>query len=77
MTNNITHFWDIIKPSNPPMVYVKTESGKTFSCFMQSSDDHTPLMPCEEPQPFTGYAPVTHEYGYKFGSWRPISEWNL
>ena len=70
----ITHYWSIIKLSNPPTVQMKTDDGRFFWGWKRDTGFDV-AEECTEPRPIIGYDPDTHKFGYSFGEWIPVEMW--
>ena len=71
----ITHFWTLIQPSNPPVFYLKDATGQAWQGTYEQHGAKVDLWgKVSPPQPLIGYHPETGEFGYSFGEWRPIGE---
>ena len=70
----ITHYWSVVKLTDPRTVLLKTDDGQLFwgrredSGFVISS-------PCVRQKSFLGYNPDTHEFGFPLGEWIPVEMW--
>lgn len=77
MTNEITHYWSIVKASNPQGVTFRISDGTFSFGFCNEGELPQDMRKTTEPRSFIGYHPETSEYGFTFGNWIPISEWLL
>lgn len=76
MKSKITHFWDIINPSNPPGVIWKLADGTCVYGFAEHGKLPESVETTSEPKSFLGYDPdPPHAFGFTFGAWRDVSEW--
>lgn len=74
-TPQITHYWSVVNLCNPPGVTWKLSDGSVVYGVANEGSLPSETTPAREPHPIVGYDPKTREYGYKFGDWRPVSEW--
>lgn len=70
---DITHYWSIVHPSNPPICYFKDDTGVTWRG-VYAADGPRLWEKVAPPQPRIGYHPRTRKYGYSFGEWVPIEQ---
>ena len=70
----ITHYWSIVRPSNPWTAQLKTDDGQFYWGHKKESGFEISYL-CVEPKPIIGYDPDTHEFGYSFGEWIPVERW--
>lgn len=71
----LAHYWSVYHPTSIPLITFKTKTGEFVRGTTNFGTLPASVTPCEEPKPFTGYSPETHEYGFVFGEWRSVAGW--